>query len=131
MKWMIMIVTVIVLAGCKQNFPEPEAISPSASVSEAEAQANNNNWTVRHLLRGQSVFVELVVPGVSFSGNGTNSQTKGQVSVYVNGHHYNTYHTAAFIVKGLAPGKHQVDIKLTDARNRPLGYEKTFTVSIP
>ncbi|RJS62085.1 hypothetical protein [Bacillus sp. PK3_68] len=131
MKWLIVIFAMITLSGCRTNIPEPEAISPSASIGEAEAQTTEKTWTVRHLLRGNNVFVELIVPGVSFSNNGTNSQQKGQVSVYVNGQHYQTYHTAAFIVKGLHSGSHQIEIKLTDEANRPLGYEKSFAVSIP
>ncbi|OCA83936.1 hypothetical protein [Pseudobacillus wudalianchiensis] len=131
MKWLIAILAVFAVAGCRTNVPEPETFSPSASSSEAEVQAAEKGWTVRHLLRGENVFVELIVPGVSFSNNGTNSHKKGQVAVYVNGKHYNTYHTAAFIVKGLDPGRHQIDIKLVDRHNRSLGYEKTFFVSIP
>lgn len=131
MKRLIVFFIIIALTGCKQNFPEPEAISPSASLNEAEAQTTEKAWTVRHLLRGKNVFVELIVPGVSFANNQKNSREKGQVSLYVDGQLYNTYHTAAFIVKGLSPGRHQIDIKLTDERNRPLGYEKSFTVSIP
>lgn len=131
MKWLIVIFTMITLAGCRTNIPEPESISPSASMDEAEAQTMEKSWTVKHLLRGNNIFVELIVPGVSFSNNGTNSQKKGQVSVYVNGQHYQTYHTAAFIVRGLSAGSHQIEIKLTDEANRSLGYEKSFTVSIP
>ena len=131
MKWLIAMFAVFALAGCRTNIPEPESISPSASMSEAEAQATEKKWTVRHLLRGENLFVELIVPDISFSNNGTNPHKKGQVAVYVNGKHYNTYHTAAFIVKGLEPGRHQINIKLIDQRNRSLGYEKSFAVSIP
>ncbi|MFK2824887.1 hypothetical protein QYG89_04215 [Bacillus sp. B190/17] len=132
MKWLMIIAAVISLIGCRQDLPKPETIiSPSASMHEAEAQGTEKNWTVKHLLRGNSVFVELVVPGVSFSNHGTKSQEKGQIAVYVNGKHYHTYHTAAFIVKGLNSGQHRIDIKLTDEKHRPLGYEKSFTVSIP
>ncbi|GLY10600.1 hypothetical protein ACP2W0_11605 [Pseudobacillus badius] len=131
MKWLAIILTMFFFAGCSPNIPEPETMSPSASMSEAEAQTLGESWTVKHLLRGKNVFVELVVPGVSFSKDRGNSQAKGQVAVFVNGKHYQTYHTAAFIIKGLDAGRHQIDIKLTDESSRPLGYEKSFTVSIP
>ncbi|KKB39231.1 hypothetical protein [Bacillus thermotolerans] len=133
MRWLVIVAAVMMTAGCKQAFPEPEAWLPSTSSSHAEAQAEESarEWTVHHLLRGNNVLVELVVPGVSFSAKGTASQKAGQAAVYINGQHFQTYHTAAFIVKGLPSGTHKVDIKLLDQNNQPLGYEKSFNVSIP
>ncbi|WP_100330803.1 DUF6130 family protein [Bacillus xiapuensis] len=133
MKAWLMIMA-IGLAGCKQYYPEPEALKPVPSLTEAEAQAQNrpsNHWTVRHLLKGNQLFIECVVNGVSFANHRSDGTVKGRAVVYIDDKFYKNYHTAAFIVKGLTPGKHKVHIQLTDAHNRPLGFEKTFFITIP
>ncbi|MGM7635954.1 hypothetical protein [Bacillus sp. Hm123] len=129
--WIVAMVFMM-LTGCKLNFPEPEALSTVPEVKEVEAEGTkNHSWTVSHTLKGQQVLVECVVENVSFSTEGRQGKVIGHAAVYIDGAFYKKYDTAAFIVKGLTPGKHTIDVKLVDKSNQPLGYEKTFQVTIP
>ncbi|WP_100403133.1 hypothetical protein [Bacillus sp. FJAT-42315] len=129
--WIVAIVFVM-LTGCKLNFPKPEALSTVPEVKEVEAEGTeNHHWTVSHMLKGQQLFVECIVENVSFSTEGRQGKVMGRAAVYIDGAFYKSYDTAAFIVKGLASGKHTIDVKLVGERNQPLGYEKTFHVTIP
>ncbi|WP_338753876.1 hypothetical protein [Bacillus sp. FJAT-52991] len=129
--WIIAIIFVM-LAGCKLNFPEPEALSTVPEVKEVEAEGKgNHSWTVSHTLKGQQLFVECIVENVSFSTEGRHGKVKGSAAIYIDGVFYKSYDTAAFIVKGLPSGKHKINVKLVSENNQPLGYEKTFHVTIP
>ncbi|MBM7647244.1 short-subunit dehydrogenase [Bacillus ectoiniformans] len=125
-----MIAFLVLMAGCRQDFPEPENLSAEPMVTNAEEVAAKNG-SIRHLMRGKHLFVECVVPGVTFSDRDKEGSIYGKASVYIDGKYYSSYHTAAFIVKGIEPGRHEVKVKLTDKNNKAIGFEKQFFVVVP
>ncbi|WP_203362203.1 hypothetical protein [Bacillus sp. REN10] len=130
MKIWIAAIAIVMLTGCKLNFPEPEALSTVPEAKEVEAQ-DSEKWTVSHKLKGQQVLVECIVENVSFATEDKKGKVKGSAAVYIDDAFYKNYETAAFIVKGLNSGQHKMNVRLVGENNQPLGYEKTFYVTIP
>ncbi|MGD6803552.1 hypothetical protein ACQCVK_00190 [Rossellomorea vietnamensis] len=129
-KW-IFLMAIICLAGCREDIPEPESFGME---HEAEA-ATLNSWdnkevTVRHIVQGSQVYVECIVPGVTFSTG--KKGKKGKIVVSVDGKRYDEYHTAAFVIKGLNKGIHHVKVDIVGKNNQQsLGFQKQFYITIP
>ncbi len=117
----------ILLTGCKQDMPEPE------SLFQKKAQAASvvkEKMVIRHLVQGKQMYVECVVPNVTFTEK-KNGSKKGKVIVTIDGKRFKEYYTAAFVVKNLKQGVHHVKIDIVGRDNENLGLKKQFYVTIP
>jgi hypothetical protein len=99
------------LAGCQNDLPEPETKDISFQLEEA-VQASGYSITqvdpffVRHEVKGQDVYIECMVKGVSFRNNGA------KMVLFIDGKKTKEIKQAAFIVKGLQSGTHQIKLEL-------------------
>lgn len=116
----------LMFAGCAQRLPDPEAEKAKAMETQVE---NSKEMTVRHNVQGDSLYIECIIPDVSFSDSTAGSQP-GKVLLYVDGQLYNEYETAAFVVKGVPSGVHTFTIEIVNKTNRPLGISKKFKATI-
>ncbi|QWC24360.1 hypothetical protein KJK41_08620 [Bacillus haikouensis] len=116
----------VVLSGCRDNAPpEPESFS---FVKKAQAQ---ETLSVKHIVQGNQVFIECIVPDVTFSSSRKGAK-KGKIVVTSNTNGlYKEFHTAAFVVKNLPKGNHILTIEVVSPKNKSLGIKKQLYVTIP
>lgn len=135
------LVAVLLLAGCHKDLPKPEtkvnvlkvnmaAVMGTRGVEVASA-SETPSLSVQYAIRGQNVFVECVVSGVSFRESDKAQQTLGKILISVDGRKQQEALAAAFIIKNLTAGTHRVTLEVVDRMNRPIGLLKEFTVVIP
>ncbi|WP_083402235.1 hypothetical protein [Bacillus sp. MUM 116] len=86
---------------------------------------------VNYQARGKNVMVECILTGISFRESDKTKEKLGKMLVWVDGRKYQEVSTAAFIIKGLAPGNHKLKLEVTDLNNQPYGLTKEFMVNIP
>lgn len=86
---------------------------------------------VKHEVRGKDVFVECVIDRFSFTkGVHRKKEGEGHIDVYVNGQKVTEVFTAAFVVRGLPPGKHVVRLELVHNDATKYGVFHEFEVNI-
>lgn len=85
-------------------------------------------FTVQHQVKGNDVFVECMIPSISFRDH---SKNKGKLKLYVDGKERKEVTSAAFIIKGLPTGTHKIKIVVVKPNGEPYGLEKEFNVTIP
>lgn len=130
MKIFISLSLFILLSGCKEKMPEPESFTFIKKV-EAAATKDPKNVTVKHMVQGNQVYIECIVPEVTFSST-KKGMKKGKIVVTSNtGHLYKEFHTAAFVVKGLPKGVHLLNVEVVGVNNQSYGLKKKFYVTIP
>ena len=116
-----------IMTGCKEKIPEPESLMFTKKV---EAAQNHKSLSIKHIVQGNQVFIECVVPGVTFSSSNKDAK-KGKIRVTSNsGRLYKEYHTAAFVVKGLPKGRHILNVEIVGLNNKSLGMKKQLYVTI-
>ncbi|MGG0717777.1 hypothetical protein ABE096_09310 [Robertmurraya massiliosenegalensis] len=127
----------LTLVGCQKDMPEPEVrftVIPMSTVNTAHdmpvtIDQNNEPFNVQHHIRGNSVFVECMIQDISFRDD--SDQKQGKIILYIDGEKKEEITAAAFIIKGLERGTHQVKLEVVKPNNEPYHLEKEFTVSIP
>lgn len=126
----------IILTGCQKDLPEPEvkfSVVPMSSVNTAHDMPvtyhqAKESFMVQHHVRGENIYVECIIPSISFREKSSNP---GKIILYIDGVKKEEIHTAAFIIKGLGSGKHQVKLEVVTPNNEPYQLQKEFTVSLP
>lgn len=126
----IMILTVgllILLSGCKEKMPEPESL---AFTKKVEAASPEKSLSIKHMVQGNQVYIECIVPNVTFTSNKKGAK-KGKIVVRSStGNVYKEYHTAAFVVKNLPKGVHLLNVEIVGTNNKSFGMKKQFYVTI-
>jgi hypothetical protein len=89
------------------------------------------SFLVHHQTRGNDVFVECILTGISFRQNDHSKEKVGKVLVSIDGKKKQEVTTAAFIIKGISPGNHKLKLEVVNLKNEPYGLEKEFLVDIP
>jgi hypothetical protein len=126
-KWFIYtLVAVLISVGAQSSFPAAFHVKASNKVSLKTAQEQT---IIRHIVQENDVFVECMVPGVSFTG-ATKGARKGKIVVFVDGLRKAEYHTAAFIMKDVPRGSHLVKVEIYNQKNKSLGISRNFYVTI-
>ncbi|XJZ28382.1 hypothetical protein ACF5W4_06205 [Bacillota bacterium Lsc_1132] len=145
MKWEglpIIIIMLLIAAGCQKNIPKPESkriIMPIAAdfIHAKTAQAakplsnESPSLSVQYETRGQNVFVECIVTGISFRESDRSKQKIGKILISIDGRQKQEASGAAFIIKGLTAGSHHVKLEVVNLENKPYGLSEEFTVSVP
>jgi len=104
-------------------------LSPMEDVPvTAKNEEKNDPFFVKHKVNGKEVFIECIVQGVTFRDNGAN---KGKILLYVDGVKKEEISSAAFIVRGLPSGTHQLKLEVVQADDSQLQMTKEFYVTIP
>ena len=99
---------------------------PSTEVLSAITQVHDD-FQVGFSTKGTSVFVDCYTREYSFTPN--SEKPLASVFVYVDGEKINEMKTAAFIIKDLSQGKHQIKVDLIDEQKQTT-YTKKFSVHI-
>ncbi|WP_238583564.1 hypothetical protein [Anoxybacteroides amylolyticum] len=103
-------------------------INPTPSIA---ATPNAPTLHVKHEVRGKDVFVECVIDRFSFTkGVQRKKGGEGHIDVYVNGQKVTEVFTAAFVVRGLPPGKHVMRLELVHNDATKYGIFHEFEVNI-
>lgn len=121
------------LCACQNQGIESTKIEPMSLVQTMHALPvlggqYTENFSVTHHVKGNQVYVECIVPNMSFRDG---SKEKGKIILYVDGVKKEEITTAAFIIKGLPSGNHHIklDVIASNAKRSPMSQE--FTISIP
>ncbi|MEH6995135.1 hypothetical protein V7075_20905 [Neobacillus drentensis] len=86
---------------------------------------------VQSKTNGKDVFVECILSGISFRQSDQNGQKVGKLVIWVDGKRTKEVYAAAFIIKGLPPGEHEVKLEVVDLHNKSYGLTSEFLVNIP
>lgn len=94
---------------------------------------NKRPMSVKKYVKGKDVYVECVISDFTFSEKGDQNNVKnkyGFLQLYLNGKKIDNIYTAAFIIKGLPVGSHQIKLVLVGNDGTPYGIEHNFEVDI-
>lgn len=137
--YLYMTCLLLVTAGCQRDKPKPETKFYVQTVNTlknlddvpvtAMALNNKEQFFVNHQVRGKNLFIECIVPGITFRD--TNAANKGIIILYVNGKKKENISSAAFIVKGLSSGTHRIKLEVLKDRETAPMMKKEFYVTIP
>ncbi len=127
-----------VLAGCTEHKPRPEgsvSIVPlgilETTHSAIEVVSQTKNLVVDHHVSGQNIYVECFIPSFTFKEKGgTKVEGEGHMLIYVDGERVDEISTAAFIVKGLEKGKHQLVVEVVHNDSSPYNLKKSMDVYV-
>lgn len=89
------------------------------------------SFFVQSKTNGKDVFVECILSGISFRQSDQKGQKVGKLVIWVDGKRTKEVNAAAFIIKGLPPGEHEVKLEVVDLHNKPYGLTSEFLVNIP
>jgi hypothetical protein len=139
MRYVFAIIGLLMINACGTDDPKPpEAMAMDTLIVMGEAVevstvVNESNVTVRHHVKGKDVYVEVVVPGFTFSSPNQKKNVNGQgyLKLYLNGEQIDEIHQAAFIVKGLPTGKHTLKIELVHNDSTSYGIKEDMSITIP
>lgn len=111
-----------------ENVSKSRALMPIPSTEVLSAMTQvRDDFQVGFSTKGTSVFVDCYTREYSFTPN--SEKPLASVLVYVDGAKVDEMRTAAFIVKDLSQGKHQIKVKLIDEQKQTT-YTKEFSVHI-
>jgi hypothetical protein len=86
---------------------------------------------VQSRTKGNNVFVECILSGISFRQSDQHNRKVGKLVIWLDGKRTKEVNSAAFIIKGLPPGEHMVKLEVVDLKNVPYGVTTEFLVNIP
>ncbi|OEH93952.1 hypothetical protein BFG57_10675 [Bacillus solimangrovi] len=97
-----------------------------------QMQTDNQSIKVKHSVKGNDVYVECYIPDFHFINKGETARknSEGYIQLSLNGQRIDNIYTAAFIVRGLPAGKHELKIALVKNEERAYGVEKTIEITI-
>lgn len=129
----------VFLSGCQKDIPEPEtvAVKPVKIYTAADevaaqpmAAADQQVFFVRHQIKGNSLYVECIIPGVSFREESGRDQAK--IRIFLNGKQTEEVTAPAFIMNNLSKGKHRVRLEILRNDNSQMdpALAKEFSIVI-
>jgi hypothetical protein len=116
----------IFLVGILTGFQRPTVLSDMNNYS-----GGNPSFFVSSKTKGSNVYVECILSGISFRESDQKSQKVGKLIIWLDGRKTKEVNSAAFIIKGLPPGNHEVKLEVVDLNNKPYGLTNVFLVNIP
>ncbi len=142
----LMVIAVLligIMPGCRKDLPKPETKPKIIPTVQSSFQYEDHlavyvqnsqeipSLFVQHRINGKNVFVECMVSGITFRETGNSHEKKGKMVVWIDGKRNQEVTSAAFIIKGLSPGKHRLMLEMVNLDNQPFGLTKEFVVNIP
>ncbi|MGD6941740.1 hypothetical protein ACQCT6_06885 [Cytobacillus gottheilii] len=137
----LILVYTVLLSACGNEIPEPETklvVEPLHIFEGGEdgrsVQAANMEtapqFFVRHQVKGMNVYVECIIPGVSFRAD--SGKNRAKIGLFVDGRKQKDITSAAFIIKNLPAGTHTIQLNVLKNDNTSYHEElkKEFTVRI-
>lgn len=137
----IVILSLFVTAGCQKDIPKPENKIQIVTVKnkpfgEEESIPVNNvpqqqaPFYVQSQINGKNVYIECMVRGVTFRDDPKSQANPGKIIISIDGKKHQEVRAAAFIIKGLTTGKHQIKLDVVKLNGDPYSLSKEFTISI-
>jgi hypothetical protein len=141
MKRLLTLVFILIgMAGCVEDKPRPEGsvklvplnvMNVSNDVVEVVSQNQLASLNIKHYVRNKDVYVECYIPNFSFKEKGGNKVSgEGHIEVFVDGKKIDDMNTAAFIVRGLDRGVHEMMVEVVHNDSTTYDLKKTWTISI-
>ncbi|WP_221564055.1 hypothetical protein [Alkalihalobacillus sp. TS-13] len=133
------VIIITIISGCQINGPGKihkvtiEKDPSAFQVVEVTNPASTLSLTVRHMVSNDDVFVECYVPGFQFTDRSTsNTNKEGHLKISVDHQKPYSVYKAAFIVKNLSKGTHEIAVTLVDSQGKTIeGLYEQFVVTIP
>jgi FlaG/FlaF family flagellin (archaellin) len=125
-KYIELTILSIILVGILSGFQKSAVLPLVGEYSESTP-----SLSVQSRTKGNNVFVECVLSGISFRQSEQNDRKVGKLVIWLDGKRTKEVNSAAFIIKGLPPGEHSVKLEVVDLKNVPYGVTKEFLVNIP
>lgn len=136
----IMFLILSITTGCVEDKPRPEGnveilplqvVNHTAQAVEVINQQQKMNLTVKHHVRDQNVYVECYIPSFTFKEKGGKKVNgEGHIRVSVDGEKMNDINTAAFVVKGLDRGRHEILLEVVHNDLTTYNMKKSWNVTI-
>lgn len=124
----------LLLNACHKDIPDPEVKREVSIVPMHTVRAENDvvvlgmkseqSFSVQHHVKENNVYVECFIPSISFANRNTS------LIVSVDGKQKKVVTTAAFIIKGLSKGSHQIQLQVVEKNQRREDMKKNFEVLI-
>ncbi len=124
----------LLLNACHKDIPDPEVKREVSIVPMHTVRAENDvvvlgmkseqSFSVQHHVKENNVYVECFIPDISFTNRNTS------LIVSVDGKQKKVVTTAAFIIKGLSKGSHQIQLQVVEKNQRREDMKKNFEVLI-
>ncbi|AYA75299.1 hypothetical protein DOE78_07560 [Bacillus sp. Y1] len=124
----------LLLNACHKDIPDPEVKREVSIVPMHTVRAENDvvvlgmkseqSFSVQHHVKENNVYVECFIPDISFTNRNTS------LIVSVDGEQKKVVTTAAFIIKGLSKGSHQIQLQVVEKNQRREDMKKDFQVLI-
>ncbi|WP_066052887.1 hypothetical protein [Robertmurraya korlensis] len=134
-KMVFVFVIGLMLNACHKDIPDPEvkkeiSIEPMHTIRAENdvvvlGMKPDQSFTVQHHVKENNVYVECFIPDISFSNRNT------RLIVSVDGKQKKVVTTAAFIIKGLSTGSHQIDLQVVENNLKRDDMKRNFEVLIP
>lgn len=138
MKQLLTLVFILfVTTGCVEDKPKPESnveIVPikvadlkRESIEVAVHQQPNLELAIKHHIHNQDVYVECYIPHFIFKEKGGDKRNgEGHIEIFVDNKKMSEMNTAAFIIKGLEKGGHEMRLEVI--HNDSSSYELNKTI---
>lgn len=124
----------LLLNACHKDIPDPEVKREISIVPMHTVRAENDvvvlgmksehSFTVQHHVKENNVYIECFIPDISFTNRNTS------LIVSVDGKQKKIVTTAAFIIKGLSKGSHQIQLQIVEKNQKREDMKKDFEVLI-
>lgn len=136
MKWLLTIFSLVLVfvTGCTEDKPRPKGMvgdvipvqvnDISNDIVAVVSQKPKDTFDINYHTREQNVYVECFIPGFHFE------KGEGFLNVTVDGQKKNEIYTAAFILKGLDKGDHNIVVEVVHSDETFENMKKTFKVKI-
>ena len=127
----ILFIILTILVSCQNDKPKPETKREFSLVSPEKVFASSfvteeveDPFFVKHHVNGRDVYIECIVKGASFR------EKNAKIIVYIDGEKKEEKTNAAFVLKRLKPGKHQIQLQLKKAKNSNSAIIEEFNVLV-
>ncbi|WLR52212.1 hypothetical protein LC040_04705 [Bacillus tianshenii] len=99
---------------------------------QAEMQEKNEVLQVKHHVKNNNVYVECYIPDFHFidRNKSATKNNEGYIHLYLNGQKVDDIYTAAFVVRGLPKGTHELKVILMKNENQSYNIQQTIEVNI-
>ncbi|WP_018662909.1 hypothetical protein [Heyndrickxia acidiproducens] len=115
----------LLLSGCNGHLPDKKLTR-----ADAAEKTNIKQINIRHFVKDNDLFVECIIPSVTFSDKKQHSP-QAAINVYVDGAMAGEYRTAAFVVKDIKKGVHTVRLEVVKrGSGKDLGLHKQFFITV-
>lgn len=133
MKFIILLLVVVVVSGCRPHMPEPTNGSQPfhhlfSMIQAKAATVPDQEFLVKTFVRENDVYVECYLKEYRFSQ--TNNKNWVTITVSIDGKKDSQQSTAAFIIKHIPHGNHTITLDVLNKQGEKIGLTKSFDVHI-